>query len=157
MNRFHILISIAIISVAGAGWSQQSHRNPAGDDTEQLVAAENAWAKSAVARDTTRMASFMADDYVELTLVNDPATNKLRWKNTSKAEWVEMVRSGEEKYESVELRNLKVYLHGDVATVTGEYLQKGTRGGEDISATGVYVDTWAKKKGTWQVINSVFP
>ena len=157
MNRFQILIFSAVLIAAITAFPRQSQRTPAANDTEQLVAAENAWAKSAVARDTTRMASFMADDYVELTLVNDPATNKLRWKNTSKAQWIEMVRSGEEKYESVELRNLKVYLHGDAATVTGEYVQKGTRGGEDISATGVYVDTWAKKKGTWQVINSIFP
>jgi ketosteroid isomerase-like protein len=68
-----------------------------------------------------------------------------------------MVRTGRAKYETVELSNLKVYLHGDVATVTGEYSQKGTTEGKDNSATGVYVDTWVKRSGHWQIVSSVFP
>jgi ketosteroid isomerase-like protein len=154
MHRFHLFL-LAILILFPVGASPQSSRTA--NDTEQLIAAEQAWAKSATTRDIARMAAFMADDFVELTLANDPATKQLRWKNTSKSEWLGLLQSGEEKYDSIELRNLKVYLHGDVATVTGEYTQKGTRGAEDISATGVYVDTWVKTKGTWQVVNSVFP
>ena len=76
---------------------------------------------------------------------------------TNKTEWVNLVKSGREKYQSVELRNLKVYFHADVATVTGEYSQTGTRDGKDISESGVYVDTWVRKNGKWQVVSSVFP
>lgn len=154
-HAFRILCTLAILLSTGA----LPPHSPAaqGDDAEQILASERAWAKAAVDRDTARMATFMADDFVEITLAADPASNKLRWKNTSKTEWVELIRSGEEKYESVDLRNLQVYFHGDVATVTGEYSQKGTRGEEDISATGVYVDTWVKKKGAWRVVSSVFP
>ena len=103
------------------------------------------------------MARLMADDYVEITMIADTASNKTKWKNTSKTEWVELIRSGHEKYKSVDLGNLQVYFHGDVATVTGEYSQTGTRDGTDISATGLYVDTWARKSGQWKVISSVFP
>jgi ketosteroid isomerase-like protein len=130
---------------------------PASKDSEQLLASERAWAKAAVDGNADAMAKFMSDDYVELTMETDKATNKTRWKNTGKAEWVALVCSGTEKYESVDLRNLRVYLHVDVATVTGEYTQKGSRDGQDISATGLYVNTWVKKNGTWQVVSSVFP
>jgi len=41
--------------------------------------------------------------------------------------------------------------------VTGEYSQKGTRDGKDISAAGLYVDTWTKSNGQWQLVSSVFP
>ncbi len=68
-----------------------------------------------------------------------------------------MVRTGRAKYESVELSNLKVHFHRDVATVTGEYSQKGTTEGKDNSAIGVYVDTWMKRNGHWQIVSSVFP
>ena len=127
------------------------------DDRAQLLALENRWALAAVKGDADGMAQLMADDYVEITMVTDTATNKTKWKNTDKAEWVELVRSGHEKYESVNLNNLQVYLHGDVATVTGEYRQTGTRDGTDISAAGLYVDTWVRKSGQWKVISSVFP
>lgn len=155
MHRFHLFLLAVLIAFPVGASPRQSPRTP--NDTEQLIAAEQAWAKSATTRDTARMAAFMADDFVELTLANDPATKQLRWKNTGKYEWLTLLQSGEEKYDSIELRNLKVYLHGAVATVTGEYTQKGTGGAEDISATGVYVDTWVKTKGSWQVVNSVFP
>jgi hypothetical protein len=29
--------------------------------------------------------------------------------------------------------------------------------GKDISASGIYVDTWRKRNGQWQLINSTFP
>jgi ketosteroid isomerase-like protein len=129
---------------------------PPGDRAE-LLALENRWAQAAVKRDADDMAQLMSDDYVEITMVTDTAANKTKWKTTGKSEWVELVRSGHEKYESVDLNNLQVYLHGDVATVTGEYRQTGTRDGTDISAAGLYVDTWIRKNGHWKVISSVFP
>jgi ketosteroid isomerase-like protein len=127
------------------------------DESAQIVSFERAFAKTAVDHDAAAMAKFMADEYIEITMETDAAANKARWKIATKAEWVELVRSGKEKYQSVELRNLKVYFHGDVATVTGEYSQSGTREGIDISATGLYVDTWVKKNGIWHVVSSVFP
>jgi hypothetical protein len=59
---------------------------------------------------------------------------------------VESVRSRKEHYTSVELH-----------IVTGEYSQTGTSNGEDISAKGVYANTWAKHGSRWLVVHSVFP
>jgi ketosteroid isomerase-like protein len=125
--------------------------------TEQVVASEHAWARAAADGDAAKMAGLMADDYVEIAMETGPAPKSSRWVTTNKAEWVNLVKSGREKYQSVELRNLKVYFHADVATVTGEYSQTGTRDGKDISESGVYVDTWVRKNGNWQVVSSVFP
>jgi len=125
--------------------------------TEKVLASEHAWAKAAADGDATRMAGLMADDYVELAMEADPGTKNSRWVTTSKAEWVNLVRAGQEKYQSVELRNLKVYFHGDIATVTGEYSQTATKDGKDNSSKGIYVDTWVRKNGNWQVVSSVFP
>ena len=123
----------------------------------EVVAAEHAWAKAAADGDAKAMASFMLDDYIEIMLNPPTATNKAEWTSRSKAAWVDMVRSGRAKYDSVELNNLKVYFHRDVATVTGEYSQKGTTDGKDNSGTGAYVDTWVRRNGHWQILSSVFP
>jgi len=103
------------------------------------------------------MATFMADDYVEIVMETDTSLKTSRWVATNKADWIDLVHSGREKYKSVELRNLKVYFHADTATVTGEYSQTGTKDGKDISEVGLYVDTWVKKNGNWQIVSSVFP
>jgi ketosteroid isomerase-like protein len=103
------------------------------------------------------MARLMSDDYVEIAMETASGTSKSSWVITSKAEWVDLVQSGREKYTSVDLRNLKVYLHGNVATVSGEYSQTVMKDGKDISSSGLYVDTWVKKNGNWQVVSSVFP
>jgi ketosteroid isomerase-like protein len=57
----------------------------------------------------------------------------------------------------VELHNLTVHIQGTLAVVSGEYSQKGTRGDKDISATGIYVNTWTKRGHRWLVVHSVFP
>jgi ketosteroid isomerase-like protein len=128
----------------------------AGSDTEIIVAAERAWAKAPVDHDVEAFAKYMSDDYV-LIDVNPGPDKKPRLEVTSKASWVEMVRSGREKYDAVEVHGLKVHFNGDIATVTGEYSQKGVSDGKDISGAGVYVDTWIKRNGQWKLVSSVFP
>jgi ketosteroid isomerase-like protein len=124
--------------------------------TEIIIAAEQAWAKAAVDHDVDTFAKYMSNDYV-LIEVNTTPDKVSRFDVTDKSTWVELVRSRHEKYDAVEIHNLKVRLNGDVATVTGEYSQKGTRDGKDISAVGLYVDTWTKRKGQWELVSSVFP
>jgi ketosteroid isomerase-like protein len=119
--------------------------------------AEHAWALAPGKGDAAGMAAFMSDDYVEIEMETTPGTSKNRWVTSGKAEWVEMVRSGREKYTSVDVQNIKVYLQGDLATTTGEYSQTGTKDGKDIGATGLYVNTWVKKNGKQLVVSSVFP
>ena len=118
-----------------------------GNAERELIAMEHKWIDVTVQGDADAFASFMAEEYVAVV-----ANARIR----SKAEWVEGVRSGGLKYESVELRNLKVRLYGDTAVVTGEYTQKATSGGQDYSARGAYANTWLKRRGRWQAIASGF-
>jgi ketosteroid isomerase-like protein len=70
---------------------------------------------------------------------------------------VQSVRSRTDVYKSVDLRNLTVHVQGTIAVVTGEYSQTGTSKGKDISASGIYANTWEKRGGRWLVVHSVFP
>ena len=125
-------------------------------DSDFILAAEKAWANAPVQHDYETFAKYMSDKYV-LIEVNTEAGKKANFEVTTKANWVERVRSGREKYDAVEIHNLKILLNGDAATVTGQYSQKGTQDGKDISAAGLYVDTWVKRQGKWQLVSSVFP
>jgi ketosteroid isomerase-like protein len=158
VNQPFRLIATGVLAVAAASavlLAVSASSN--GSDEETIVASEHAWALAPVKGDAAGMAALMSDDYVEIEMETTPGSSKSKWVTAGKAEWVEMVRSGREKYTSVDVRNIKVYLHGDLATTTGEYSQTGTKDGKDISATGLYVDTWVKKNGKWLVVSSVFP
>jgi ketosteroid isomerase-like protein len=143
------------LALVGVGTSALSA--PSQDDAHVLKANEEAWAKAAVDGDADRMASFMTDDYLELEW--EPAAKGVpgRWSTVRKDEWVGRVRSRQDVYTSVEVHNLTVHVQGTLAVVTGEYSQKGTSNGKDISAAGTYANTWVRRGNRWLVIHSVFP
>jgi len=152
-TSFFLVFALALIPTFDSqAWSQSDKQK----ESEMVVAAEREWAKAAADRDITTFAKYMSDDYV-LIVVDVTPNKQPRFDITTKSSWVDKVRSGREHYDSVEIHDLKVLFNGDLATVMGAYSQKGTSDGKDISASGVYVDTWAKRNGQWQLINSTFP
>jgi ketosteroid isomerase-like protein len=125
---------------------------------EETVAARSlAFAQAALSGDLASFSSFMSDDYIMLW--TEPATDgkQAHWVTKTKAEWVQELRSRKNTYRSVELHNLKVYLHGDVATVSGYYRQSGRREGADYSDAGLFNETWVRRSGQWVIVGSVFP
>lgn len=150
---FSLVSALAVIVIFHAHACSQSDTRKQSD---MIIAAEREWAKAAVDRDIATFAKYMSDDYVLIEVTVSPGRQP-QFDITSKSSWVEKVRSGREKYDSVEIHDLKVLFNGDLATVTGAYSQRGTSDGKDISASGLYVNTWAKRDGQWQLINSTFP
>jgi len=152
MRTISFLASLLIFLVGG----NIEARSQAPGVTDAIIAAEHAWAHAAVVHDVDTFAKFMSDDYV-LIVVNTSPDKKSEFELTDKAKWVEMIRSRREKYNSVEIHDLKVLVNGEIATVTGQYSQAGTSDGKDITSAGLYVDTWIERKGQWQLVSSVFP
>jgi len=153
LSKSHLACALICLGICAVSTFSQAHPQ---SESAMILAAEHAWAQAAVDRDIATFSKYMSEDY-RLIEVSTGKDKQSRWDVTTKSEWVEKVRSAREKYDSVEIHNLKVILNGDVATVTGEYSQKGTTDGKDNSAAGLYVDTWVKRKGQWLLVNSVFP
>ena len=113
-----VLTVTVLIGVAGAALAVTKN---IASDSEQLIANEKAWAQAPVDGDADRMASFMADEYVELVWETAVPTAPAHWRAIRKKEWVDAVRGSATVYTSVDLRNLTVHLQGTLAVVTGEY------------------------------------
>jgi ketosteroid isomerase-like protein len=126
-------------------------------DEAQVIAAEHAWIDATLAGNADAMAGYMSDDYVELSLVQGTPARRVHWDVVRKASWVDSIRSKREKYESVKISDIHVYLHGEVATVAAYYTQKGVDSGKRIDFSGTYVNTWVKKGGRWVIVSSAFP
>ena len=158
MNKATKWLTILVLGVASAvNWVVAATPSEKQATEQLLIKNERDWAQSAVTKDIATFRRLMADDYVELILEPATSTRKATWVATTKDEWTKLLTSGSEVYQSVEIRNLRVYLQGDVATVTGEYSQKGTKNGADNSSDGYQVDTWVRRGGVWLLVNSVFP
>ncbi len=126
--------------------------------SEEAVASRSlAFTRAAVNGDLSAFLSFMSDDYVMLWAEPASEGKKAGWATKTKNEWVEELRSHKYKYRSVELLNTKVYFHGDVAILTGDYAQITTRDGVDISDAGLFTETWVKRNGQWIIVSSMYP
>jgi hypothetical protein len=105
---FFLVSVLAVIPTLHCqAWSQSQ--------TEMILAAEREWAKAAVDRDVATFAKYMSDDYV-LIAVDVTAGRQQQFEVATKASWVEKIRSGREKYDSVEIHDLKVFFNGELAT-----------------------------------------
>ena len=114
----------------------------------EVLAAEHEWVRVTLKGDADAFASFLADDYVELNSSG---------RFIDKATWTNGIRTGGTRYETVELLDLHVrFPRPDIAVVTGAFSQTGTRDGTDISHPGVYINTWVRTNGRWQVVSSGF-
>jgi ketosteroid isomerase-like protein len=161
MRTLRITLILATAAGFAGGCRHASAAPPAtaSDDSTraEITRLERAWAQAPVDHDADKMASLMADDYVEIILNAGVAGKPQRWSVQRKSDWIAAVRSSRDKYESVVLTDINVYVQGDIASVTGYYTQRATRDGKDNSASGAYVDTWVRRGGHWLVVNSVFP
>ncbi len=114
----------------------------------EVLEAEHEWVRVTLKGDANAFASFIADGYAVL---------RSSGQFVDKATWVNAIRSGGTRYETVELRDLQVrFPRDDVAVVTGGYSQTGIADGRDNSRTGVYINTWIRVGSRWQVVSSGF-
>jgi ketosteroid isomerase-like protein len=151
-------VSAALLLIAGGGLAIGSSATSASQSIENVVMNRSrAFAQAALSIDFASFAAFMADDYIMLW--PEPAADgkESHWATKTKQEWVEELRSKKNRYRSVQLMHMKVYLHGSVATVTGDYTQVETQEGIDHSEAGLFTETWVNRSGRWVIVGSVFP
>lgn len=106
----------------------------------------------------------MADEGREAALKNDAtfleknATDDYMFTSgtgavLTKSEAIELRKSGDIKYSSIELSDPKVRVHGNTAMYTATTNVKGTLKGNDISGTYRLGQTWVKEGGSWKIAN----
>ena len=71
---------------------------------------------------------------------------------TGKTENIAPIKSGDLKFESSKLDDMKVQTYGSTAIVTYQTTDKGTYKGKDISGKNRWTDVFMKKGGDWQIV-----
>jgi ketosteroid isomerase-like protein len=139
-------LTLAIVVVLGVATSSTvfGQAKPKGSTVEQaLIKLENDWNDASVKRDVVLLGRILVDDYI----FTDP--DGVMW---TKAQDMEMLKSGEDVVTSAVATDMKVRVYGNAAIVTGRNAVKEQLKGKDISGTYAFTDTWVKRPGGWECV-----
>lgn len=125
------------------------HPRPGFDSGEQetireIVDMERQAKEASLRRDADFPLRTLAEDYVAITPLGQV---------TTKHEAISARRSGQLRYESMDITDMVVRLYGDTAVVTARADVKGHQLGEDFSGPYRYTRVWVRRNGHWQTVS----
>jgi ketosteroid isomerase-like protein len=110
----------------------------------QIVDMERQSKEASLHRDSEFSVRALADDYVAITPLGQI---------TTKREAISARRSGQLRYEAMNITDMVVRVYGDTAVVTARADVKGHQLGEDFSGPYRYTRIWVHRNGQWQVVS----
>jgi ketosteroid isomerase-like protein len=110
----------------------------------QIVDMERQAKEASLRRDAEFSLRTLADDYVAITPLGQV---------TTKQESVSVRRSGQLRYEAMNVTDMVVRVYGDTAVVTARAEVKGHQLGEDFSGPYRYTRVWVRRNGHWQTVS----
>ena len=90
--------------------------------------------------------------YLEKNAAEDYSRVGPDGKRVSKSDWINAIKSGDVKMESVETSDVKVRVYGNAAVATYAADVKGTNKGQDISGHNQITRVFVKQAGKWQEV-----
>jgi ketosteroid isomerase-like protein len=110
----------------------------------EIVDMERQAKEASLHRDADYAQRTLADDYVAITPLGQV---------TTKRDTVAARRSGQLRYETIDVTDMVVRVYGDMAVVTARADVKGHQLGEDFSGPYRYTRIWVRHNGRWQTVS----
>lgn len=142
-----LLFCVLVVSPAFCSQPHRSTQGFSASDQEtirQIVDLERQTKEATLHRDAEFSMRTLADDYVAITPLGQV---------TSKQDAISARRSGQLRYESMNISEMVVRLYGDTAVVTARADVKGHQLGEDFSGPYRYTRVWVRRNGHWQTVS----
>jgi hypothetical protein len=151
VNKCAVLL-FSLMAAALPAFSAQHvaiHPRPSFDAAEQetirlIVDLERQSKEASLRRDSEFSLRMLAADYVAITPLGQV---------TTKDETISARRSGQLRYEAMNITDMVVRVYGDTAVVTARAEVKGHQLGEDFSGPYRYTRVWVRRNGQWQVVS----
>jgi hypothetical protein len=110
----------------------------------EIIDMEHQAKEASLHRDAEFSQRTLADDYVAITPLGQV---------TTKQDTLSARRSGQLRYESIDITDMVVRLYGDTAVVTARADVRGHQLGEDFSGPYRYTRVWVRRNGHWQTVS----
>jgi ketosteroid isomerase-like protein len=149
-NKCVVLLFLALAVLPAFGGQHVAlHPRPGFDSGEEatlreIVDMERQAKEASLHRDADFSVRTLAEDYVAITPLGQV---------TTKQETISARRSGQLRYESMNVSDMVVRLYGDTAVVTARAEVKGHQLGEDFSGPYRYTRVWVRRNGHWQTVS----
>jgi ketosteroid isomerase-like protein len=114
------------------------------DVIRQIVDLERQSKEASLHRDVDFCQRTLADDYVGITPLGQVST---------KQDVLSARRSGQLRYETIDITEMVVRVYGDTAVVTARAEVKGHQLGEDFSGPYRYTRVWIRRSGRWETVS----
>jgi uncharacterized protein (TIGR02246 family) len=112
-------------------------------EVEAVRQAERAWAQAALKGDAAALDKILADD---MTHTHGGGRTE------SKAQFLEAIRSGAQKYEAIDYDEIKVRVYGSTAIVTSEPNIRTVNSGVPSSSHSRFLHVYVKQGGAWRLV-----
>ncbi len=110
----------------------------------EVIDMERQAREASLHRDPDFSQRTLAEDYVAITPLGQVPTQQ---------DTISARRSGQLRYDSMNVSDMVVRVYGDTAVVTGRMDVKGHQLGEDFSGPYRYTRVWVRKTGHWQAVS----
>ncbi len=110
----------------------------------EIIEMERQAREASLHRDPDFSQKTLAEDYVAITPLGTV---------TTKQDTVSARKSGQLRYDSINVTDMVVRLYGDTAVVTARADVKGHQLGEDFSGPYRYTRVWVRRNGRWQAVS----
>ncbi|MGA7906630.1 MAG: nuclear transport factor 2 family protein, partial [Candidatus Sulfotelmatobacter sp.] len=110
----------------------------------EVVEMERLAKEASLHRDADFSRRTLAEDYVAITPLGQV---------TTKQDTVSARKSGQLRYQAIDVSDMVVRVYGDTAVVTARADVKGHQLGEDFSGPYRYTRVWVRRGGRWQAVS----
>jgi uncharacterized protein (TIGR02246 family) len=137
-----LLLILPFMAVGQAEGDKQKGKNK--DEQAVLKQLDN-WIEALKRNDMTALNRIIAEDFM-LVEVNGNFLNR--------EQDLEAVKTGDLKFQSMKTEDVKVFVYGETAIVTGRGVYEITYKGKASTIRERFFDVFQKRKGQWRVIAS---
>ena len=144
-----LLLSALLVLPVFAAQHVAVHPRPGLDSAEQqtireIVDMERQAKEASLHRDADFSQRTLAEDYVAITPLGQV---------TTKQDTLSARKSGQLRYDAINVSDMVVRVYGDTAVVTARADVKGHQLGEDFSGPYRYTRVWVRRAGHWQTVS----
>ncbi len=144
---FFVFLILPISVLAAQRVSVRSKASLDSGDQEtirEIIDMERQAKEASLRRDSDFSQRTLAEDYVAITPLGQV---------TTKQDTVSARRSGQLKYDTINVSDMVVRVYGDTAVVTARADVKGHQLGEDFSGPYRYTRVWVRRTGHWLAVS----
>jgi ketosteroid isomerase-like protein len=139
------VLAVIGMAIAALSFGQTNYEGDrkGGDVERSVMQIEQELVKGLMAGDASMFERYLSETYI-FTAPDGVVTDK--------AQTIADIKSGDLKFQSSKLDNMKVQAYGDTAIATYGSTDKGSYKGKDISGLFRWTDVFVKRNGRWQIV-----